>query len=76
MQVISRGGFEAVPLIEASRLIVLRMHENGSPTDDLGAFHRPPKCVQQHMGTYLLALLGYVDRQAGEQNHRYVLGPL
>jgi hypothetical protein len=76
MQVIGRGSFEAVQLIEVSSLLILRMHENGSPTDDLGAFYRPPKGVKQHMGTYPLALVCFVDRQAGKQNHRYVLGPL
>ena len=76
MQIIGRGSFEAVLLIEVPSFLILRVHENGSPTDNLGTFYCPPKGVKNHMGTYPLALFCLVDRQAGKQNHRYVLGPL
>ena len=55
---------------------VRRLYMPNVPTDDLSAFHRPAKGVKQHMATYPFALFCSVDRQAGKQNDRYVLGPL
>jgi transposase InsO family protein len=66
---ITRKRLESKVGVEAARCIVLRVHEHGANSGDLGDLKRPPHGVGDQGTANAPALPVPIDRQAGEQEH-------